>query len=74
MKYLVEIREVHVSTREVEADSAQEALELTSDGAGDEMMLEYSHTLDRETWRIWKVDDTGNELLVKEQYDDIKEE
>lgn len=43
--YLVGIREVHVSTVEVEADSEEEALEIAAEGESEEVMLEYSHTL-----------------------------
>ena len=46
-KYYIGIREVHVSTVVVEADSEDEALDLAADGAGEEVMLEYSHTMDR---------------------------
>jgi hypothetical protein len=52
MKYLVLIREVHVSHRLVEADSEQEALEFSGDG--EEVMCEYSHTLPKETWTVEK--------------------
>lgn len=51
-KYYVGIREVHVSTVEVEADSAEEALDLAAEGAGEEVMIEYSHTLDRDHFTV----------------------
>lgn len=49
-KYCVYIREVHVSHRFVEANSPEEAKDL----AGDEACsyLEYSHTLDKDTWTV----------------------
>lgn len=62
--YYVHIREVHVSTREVEADSPEEALEKVKDGDGEETMCEYSHTLDDETWTV--EDAEGN--IVRDQY------
>lgn len=43
-KFIVEIPEVHYSIRKVEAESAEEALELAYDV--DEIHLEYSHTLE----------------------------
>jgi len=53
--YLVGIREVHVSTVEVEADSEEEALEIAAEGESEEVMLEYSHTLSRGHFSIEKV-------------------
>ena len=51
----VGIREVHVSTRKVMARSAQEAIDKLKDGDGDEVMCEYSHTLDPELWTVEEV-------------------
>ena len=58
-KFYVGIREVHVSTRMVEADTAEEAMALIVDGVedGDEVICEYSHTLDPETWTVEEADD-----------------
>ena len=50
--YIIGIREIHVSTVSVEADSEEEALDLACDGAGEEIILEYSHTMDREHFSI----------------------
>ena len=49
-KYRVQIREVYVSHREVEADNEAEALEYAQ--GIEEDFLEYSHTLGQETWTI----------------------
>jgi len=43
---MVGVREVHVSTREVEAKNAEEAKRKVLDGAGEEVLCEYSHTMD----------------------------
>jgi len=56
-KYLVEVREVWVSTREVMATSEEEAKELVAkDQMGDPVKepdpFEYSHTLDPSTWTV----------------------
>lgn len=61
-KFHVLVREVHVSTMLIEADTAQEALDTASEG--DELDCEYSHTLDTDTWSV--EDTEGNEL--REQY------
>jgi hypothetical protein len=55
-KYLVEIPEVHYSVREVEATNPIEALDAAGD-LGDEVAVEYSHTLDKEFWRVSKKED-----------------
>lgn len=55
-KFNVLIREVHVSTREIEADSPEEAIRLVEEGEGDEVMCEYSHTLDPDTWTVESAD------------------
>lgn len=52
-KFNVLIREVHVSHREVEAETEAEAMKLAEDA--EEHFLEYSHTLDRETWTVEKI-------------------
>ena len=62
--YYVQVREVHVSTREIVADSPEDALEKVKDGEGDEITCEYSHTLDDDTWSI--DDAEGN--VVRDQY------
>lgn len=43
--FTVEIREVHISYREVEAETVQEAVEIAQDVAY-ETHIEYSHTPD----------------------------
>jgi len=45
-RFYVAIREVHVSHREVEAETREEAIRLAEDA--EETFLEYSHTLDSE--------------------------
>ena len=53
MKYTVHRREIHFSLVEVEADSIQEAVDKVSTGeAGDEISLNYSETLEPETWLV----------------------
>jgi hypothetical protein len=54
-KYYIGIREVHVSTVFVEADSEEEALDKAAEGESEEVMLEYSHTMDREHFTIDRV-------------------
>lgn len=46
------VREVHVSHRQVEAKTAEEAKRLVQDDEGDETYCEYSHTLDPDTWQV----------------------
>lgn len=58
--YYVGIREVHVSTRQVIAASPEEAMELAGDS--EEVMCEYSHTLDKETWSVER--DPGAYVIV----------
>lgn len=48
--YIVEIPEVHYSIRCVKANSEEEALELAEDA--DDFDLEYSHTLDKDKWKV----------------------
>jgi hypothetical protein len=53
MKYRVGIQEVHVRTVEVEAESAREARGMAGNAPpGDEVDVEYSHTLDEDTWDV----------------------
>lgn len=56
-KYLVGIREVHVWTVEVEAGSEEEALLVEKCEVGRDVMTEYSHTLDKETWSVEKIEE-----------------
>jgi len=56
-KFLVLVREVHVSVRKVEATSADEAVDKVRRDGGDWMYVEYSHTLDPATWTVEEVDD-----------------
>lgn len=56
MKYKVLIREVHIQPYSVEAEDEKEAKAIVSNGEGSiiEEELEYSHTLDPETWTVEK--------------------
>lgn len=61
MKVTVEIKEVHSSIREIEVpnnatDTEIRALAAEDAGEADELNIEYSHTLDPETWTIRKQD------------------
>lgn len=66
-KFTVRIREVHVSHREVEAETVEEAIELA--GGAEESFLEYSHTLGEDHWDVQ--DEDGN--IVRDQYENTKE-
>ena len=52
MKYIVGIREVHVSHRVVEAQDPEQAKDIASRDLDTEVALEYSHTLDKDTWTV----------------------
>mgnify|MGYP001546803263 CR=1 FL=1 len=58
-KFYVGIREVHVSTRMVEAETAEEAMALIVDGVedGEEVMCEYSDTMNPDTWTVEEATD-----------------
>ncbi len=51
-KYYVLVREVHVSHLKVEADSPEEAIAKVAKGDEEfeDDCLEFSHTLDTDTW------------------------
>jgi len=57
-KYKVLIREVHVSHRIVEAKDEKDAIEEA--GGGEETYLEYSHTLDPDTWTVEEIPSDGD--------------
>lgn len=63
-KYHVLVREVHVSTMKVEAEDGEAAIRAVAGGGGEELICEYSHTLDSDTWSV--DDENGEEVL--EQY------
>jgi hypothetical protein len=50
--YLVGVREVHVSYMEVKANTPTDAFDMIRNGEGDEVSMDYSHTLDPETWTV----------------------
>ncbi len=54
-KYIVGIREVHVSSREVWANSPEEAKEIAAENLDTEVMVEFSHALDSDTWTVEEV-------------------
>jgi len=51
-KYHIGVREVHVSTMLVHATSKEDAIRKVKDGEGEEVLLEYSHTLDPDIWTV----------------------
>lgn len=71
-KYVVLRREVHVSHVEVEAESPEEAKEKVFEGEGDEVFLEYSHTLDSCTWTVEEWEKKTGEKLEEEVKDGDK--
>ena len=48
MKWTVHIPEVHISIREIEAETEDQAIEMALEDLDTEVSHEYSHTLDRE--------------------------
>jgi hypothetical protein len=54
-KYIVGIREVHISQREVEASSPEEAVNIAKRDFDTEVMFEYSHTLEENTWTVEEI-------------------
>jgi hypothetical protein len=52
--FLVSVREVHVQQFRVEAETENEALIKVSSGDGEclDNALEYSHSLDTDTWTV----------------------
>lgn len=51
-KYIVTVKEVHNQDVEIRAKNEQEAIKKVSEGEGEELTLEYSHTLDTDTWTV----------------------
>jgi len=51
-KYVVGVREVWYCPREIEADSEAEALELVSDGEGEEIERVYEGVEDSDSWTV----------------------
>lgn len=47
-KYVVKLREVHVTYYEVDAESEEQASKIVLDGGGDFLDTEYLYTLDDE--------------------------
>lgn len=52
--FIVYVREVHIQPYRVLAETPKEAIRLVSDGDGEilDCCLEYSHTLDPDTWTL----------------------
>jgi len=50
--FIVLRREVHVAHIEVRAESEDEAIKIVKDDGGEEIYMEYSHTMGTETWDI----------------------
>ena len=50
--FYVSVREVHVAIHEVEAESAEAAMQAVKDGESSLIDLEFSRTLDPDTWTV----------------------
>jgi len=61
----VSIREVHVLTMVVDADTEEEAIALAHDGKGEELMVEYSHTLGKGETTLEEVQSTDTERELR---------
>lgn len=55
-KYIVQVREVHVQDVDVKASCPDDAIFRVCQGEGDYLdnRLEYSYTLDSETWKVFE--------------------
>ena len=51
-QFIVEVREVHISHRKVEAEDQDHAAHMVEEGEGEEVYLEYSDTKDKSTWSV----------------------
>jgi len=65
MKYTISIREVHISHRQVEAGSIDEAVSKATDGDYDREYLEFSHTTNDSQIDVY---DTETNKLIVEDY------
>lgn len=54
-QFIVEVREVHISHRQIEAEDQDSAVSLVEQGEGEEVYLEYSDTKDKSTWSVREV-------------------
>ena len=54
MKWTVRIPEVHISIREIEAETEDKAIEIALEDLDTEISHEYSHTLDRELIKAYQ--------------------
>ena len=54
MKWTVRIPEVHISIREIEAETEDKAIEMALEDLDTEVSHEYSHTLDRELIKAYQ--------------------
>jgi hypothetical protein len=54
-KFIVGIREVHVRMVEVEAESRDEAIDLADNTQEDDIHLEYSHCMNKDSWSVEEV-------------------
>lgn len=59
-KYIVTVREVHTQLVEVMAESVEDAREKVADDKGKYLddTLEYSHTLNKDTWGVDVAEET----------------
>lgn len=61
-KYTVLVREVHVSHMEIEAENPEDAVDKVYNGDGNEVLCEYSHTLDSNEWTV---DDASGKTVLE---------
>jgi hypothetical protein len=57
-RYIITVREVHTQIVQVDAANAVAAMEAVRDGGGQYLdnTLEYSHTLDPDTWTVEQIE------------------
>lgn len=67
-KFFVEMREVHVQTVSVTAETPMEAIKKVEEGEGDYVTMEYSHTMDSESWSV--TNEKGETVLDQYQGED----
>jgi len=59
-RFRVLVREIHVTTCLIDADTPEEAIEAVREGDGDFILSEYVETLSHDTWTVEAVKKDAN--------------
>lgn len=74
MEFIIGVKELHTQYIKIEADDHIQAVAKVQEGEGEELTLEYGHTLDEDDWSVNEVKEDEEKEDQEQKKEDEKEQ